>query len=306
MALATDSTSNSVRRISAVTSPSSKSMQRPAMPSDRRRRRSRPSRVDDELPAEVADLGRGACVRRRSPARPSAATRSIVDGRVEALVEAGGLRARRAVADEDQRVVVGPPASLGGQPAEPVDADHRLAASWAHSAASRWCRARRRASTERRPRNRSRRPRCRCCRRRRARRRRPRLAQDVDRPRPARGPLSTRSPATRTESGFSRLRHRPATASSAASVAVDVGQDGDRGVIGARPRGGMMKLSSGLAGDLAVDAATARPRPKRRPSFSIVTSSRSVSPGLDDPLEAQSSMPANSPIRSPKPGCLAT
>ena len=50
------------------------------------------------------------------------ATRSMVDVRVEALVEAGRLRAGRGVADEDERVVVGAPAALGRQPAQPVDA----------------------------------------------------------------------------------------------------------------------------------------------------------------------------------------
>ena len=52
--------------------------------------------------------------------------------------------------------------------------------------------------------------------------------------------------------------------------------------------------------------ATPRPRPNRPPSFSIVTSRRKGVTGHHDPLEAPSSMPAKSPMRSPKPGCFAT
>ena len=44
------------------------------------------------------------------------------DVRVERLVEAGRLRARRGVADEDHRAVVGAQAALGRQAAQPVDA----------------------------------------------------------------------------------------------------------------------------------------------------------------------------------------
>ena len=50
--------------------------------------------------------------------------------------------------------------------------------------------------------------------------------------------------------------------------------------------------------------ATARPRPNRLPSFSIVTSRRRTSPGTTTRLKRHSSIPANRPIRSPKPGLL--
>ena len=44
------------------------------------------------------------------------------DARVKFLVEPGGLRPRRSVADEDHRAVGCPEAALGRQPAEPGDA----------------------------------------------------------------------------------------------------------------------------------------------------------------------------------------
>ena len=62
-----------------------------------------------------------------------------------------------------------------------------------------------------------------------------------------------------------------------------------------------------LAGDLAVDRGDRPGRARTaRPSLSIVTSSRSVSPGTTTRLKRHSSIPPNSPIRSPNPGCLAT
>jgi hypothetical protein len=67
-----------------------------------------------------------------------------------------------------------------------------------------------------------------------------------------------------------------------------------------------MKLSVASQATSPSTEATPRPRPKREPSFSIVTSSRSTSPGTTIRLKRVSSIAAKSPIRSPKPGCLAT
>src|SRR5699024_5709977 len=88
-------------------------------------------------------------------------------------------------------------------------------------------------------------------------------------------------------------------------VAMDIGQRSDAAHASA-PTGGMMKLSRPEQATSPSTVATPRPLPKRDPSFSIVTSRRSVSPGATMRLNRTSSMPANSPIRSPKPGCLAT
>ena len=123
------------------------------------------------------------------------------------------------------------------------------------------------------------------------------------------GPFITRSPATITASGFSFLIALR-TASSAVDVAVDVASS-DRPsrerVIGSDAlRGGMMKLSVASQATSPSTLATPRPRPNREPSLSIVTSSRRTSPGTTIRLNRVSSMPANSPIRSPNPGCFAT
>ena len=233
------------------------------------------------------------------------ATRSTVTVGSSALVEAGGLRARRGMADEDQRVVLGPPAALGRQAAQPVEALVAELVVGPLGGRADGHRGRRRSSTGRRPRSRSRRPRCRCCPGRSsapsassARRRRRRAAGS--------GPLRTRSPATRTASGFSRAmsartasrrRALPWTSDRAARASV---------IAQHALAGGMMKLIVASQATSPSTLATPRPRPKRRPSFSIVTSSRSVSPGLTIRLKRHSSMPANSPIRSPNPGCLAT
>ena len=87
---------------------------------------------------------------------------------------------------------------------------------------------------------------------------------------------------------------------------MDVGEEGDPGH--QRSTDGVRddEREGRLAADLAVDLATPLPRPKRRPSFSIVTSRRRTSPGLTTRLKRHSSIPANSPIRSPKPSCFAT
>ncbi len=52
--------------------------------------------------------------------------------------------------------------------------------------------------------------------------------------------------------------------------------------------------------------ATARPRPMRRPSFSMVISSVNRSPGCTMRLKRTSSMAANSPMRLPNPSVRAT
>src|SRR5262249_5816548 len=88
-------------------------------------------------------------------------------------------------------------------------------------------------------------------------------------------------------------------------VAVDVGQDSDAGQR-STPSGGMMKLSTPSQATSPFAVATPRPLPNRLPSFSMVISSRRTSPGTTMCLKRNSSMPANSPMRSPKPGCFAT
>ena len=77
-----------------------------------------------------------------------------------------------------------------------------------------------------------------------------------------------------------------------------------RAVIGATPSAGMTKLSVASQATSPSTVATPRPRPNRMPSFSIVTSRRSTSPGTTIRLKRQSSMPANSPIRIAEPRLL--
>ena len=130
----------------------------------------RAARVDEELPAEIADLGHvGVAAGDHPGVRPGHPLHRHV--RVEDLVEARRLRAGRAVADEQERVVEPQPAlrRQSPQPVDPVGTER----SWAHSAAERTTRARRRSATGTPPRSRSRRPRCRCCPGRRAHRRPP-------------------------------------------------------------------------------------------------------------------------------------
>ncbi len=120
MALATVSTSNSVRRMSAWTSPSTIDHRRPGGGRVAVEHVAGGAAVHDDLPAEVADLGDvgvahadHARVGRRGPLEDHVG--------VERLVEAARLRARGRVHDEDQRVVVGADAALGGQAPEPVE-----------------------------------------------------------------------------------------------------------------------------------------------------------------------------------------
>src|SRR5207249_4596269 len=89
-------------------------------------------------------------------------------------------------------------------------------------------------------------------------------------------------------------------------IAMDIGEDGDPRRHRRTDASGMMKLRVASQATSPSTLATARPRPNRRPSFSIVTSRRSMSPGVATRLKRQSSMPANNPMRSPNPGCLAT
>ena len=70
--------------------------------------------------------------------------------------------------------------------------------------------------------------------------------------------------------------------------------------------GGMTKEMSASQQTSPSTEATARPRPKRRPSFSMVTSRVRRSPGWTTRLKRHSSMPAKSPMRSPKPSSRAT
>src|SRR4029079_17981241 len=88
-------------------------------------------------------------------------------------------------------------------------------------------------------------------------------------------------------------------------VAVDVGQHDDT-CHRRTPSPGMMKLRVASQAVSPSTLATPRPRPKRPPSLSITTSRPSVAPGATTRLKRHSSMPAKSPIRSPKPGCFAT
>ena len=118
------------------------------------------------------------------------------------------------------------------------------------------------------------------------------------------GPLRTRSPATSTASGFAR-RISAVTASSAIRLPWMSERTAMR-VIRRTPAGGMMNESRPSQATSPSTLATPRPLPNREPSFSIVISSRSVSPGTTTRLKRTSSIPANSPIRSPKPGCIAT
>src|ERR1019366_10486369 len=89
-------------------------------------------------------------------------------------------------------------------------------------------------------------------------------------------------------------------------VTVDVAEDRDPGHQRSTEASGMMKLSVAWQATWPSTVAVPRPRPKRLPSLSMVTSRRSVSPGLTTRLKRHSSIPPNRPIRSPKPGCLAT
>src|SRR4051794_3712208 len=88
-------------------------------------------------------------------------------------------------------------------------------------------------------------------------------------------------------------------------IAVDVREGGDP-AHRRTPSGGMMKLMVVWQATSPSTVATPRPRPNFDPSFSMVTSSRRVSPGVTIRLKRVSSIPANRPIRSPNPGCLAT
>ena len=77
--------------------------------------------VDEDLEAEVADLGNVRVTARDHP-RIGAGDALERDVRVERLIEARGLGARRRVAGEDEQVVGDPVATLGRQAAEPVEA----------------------------------------------------------------------------------------------------------------------------------------------------------------------------------------
>ena len=75
-------------------------------------------------------------------------------------------------------------------------------------------------------------------------------------------------------------------------VAVDVGEEGERlRHQRSAPAGGMTNEMSASQATSPSTEATARPRPKRRPSFSIVTSSVRRSPGWTIRLKRHSSMP---------------
>ena len=242
---------------------------------------------------------------------PHAMTRASVradaldgDVRVEPGVEAGGLRAGRGVADEDHRPVVRAQATLGRQPAQPGDplVTERVVGPFGG-------RPERVRDAVGHPRE-----------------RRARVVEVGD------GDVGVAA----DDRGAVGL-HRAQDVDGAGRVGAVEGEvAGDRDevrlllarwpparprarwrcrgrrtarstrVIEARLRRGMMKLSVASQAVSPSTLATPRPRPKRPPSFSIVTSRRSVSPGLTTRLKRQSSMPAKSPIRSPKPGCLAT
>ena len=101
-----------------------------------------------------------------------------------------------------------------------------------------------------------------------------------------RGPLSARSPRIDDAVGLGSRDVREGGVQRG-HVAVDVGEEGERlGHQRSAPAGGMTnEIVASQATSPSTDA-TARPRPKRRPSFSMVTSSVRRSPGCDDALEA--------------------
>ena len=117
------------------------------------------------------------------------------------------------------------------------------------------------------------------------------------------GPLRTRSPATRTASGFAALIALR-TASSAAALPWTSPEQRDPRHQRSTDASGMMKLRVASQATSPSTLATPRPRPKRRPSFSIVTSRRSVSPGHDDPLEAALVDPGEQPDPVAEPRLL--
>ena len=120
-ASAAASTSKATRLISAVTSPSTMSIERPGGGRVAVEDVAGAAVVHDHLPAEVADLG-DVRVAAADDARVGPAQALREDALVQAAVEARRLGARRRVRDEDQRAVVGAEAALGGQPAQPVHA----------------------------------------------------------------------------------------------------------------------------------------------------------------------------------------
>ena len=87
-------------------------------------------------------------------------------------------------------------------------------------------------------------------------------------------------------------------------VAVDVAEDRDPGHQRSTAASGMMKLSVAWQATSPSTVAVPRPRPKRRPSLSMVTSRRSVSPGLTIRLKRHSSMPAEQPDPVAEAGLL--
>src|SRR5665811_468366 len=87
---------------------------------------------------------------------------------------------------------------------------------------------------------------------------------------------------------------------------MDVGEEGEPRHQRSTEASGMTKLSVASQQTSPSTLATPLPRPKRRPSLSMVTSRRRTSPGLTTRLKRHSSTPAKSPIRSPKPSCFAT
>ena len=89
-------------------------------------------------------------------------------------------------------------------------------------------------------------------------------------------------------------------------IAVHVRQDRQSAAQRSTPSGGMMNESLASQATSPSTLATPFARPNREPSFSIVISSRMRSPGATTRLKRHSSMAAKRPIRSPKPGCLAT
>ena len=109
-----------MRLISAVTSVPSTVDHRPRRGGVAVEDVARAAAVDDDLPAEVADLG-DVRVAHADDAGIGAATRSRMTFASRRLVEAARLGAGRGVDDEDERVVGGPDPALGGQPAQPVE-----------------------------------------------------------------------------------------------------------------------------------------------------------------------------------------
>ena len=110
------------------------------------------------------------------------------------------------------------------------------------------------------------------------------------------GPLSTRSPATSDARPASRLRIAARDRRRARRRCRGRRRGRRSAVIASTPCGRDDEAERRLAGDLAVDAWRPPGRvPNRPPSFSIVTSSRSVSPGTDDPLEAAVVDPGEQP-----------